>query len=179
MKLDFSVDYMNILESDEDTALVELYLLHTGKNRNQFIIDRDVVEKAIPTFYNKPIIYRLNNELIPDMATDVLEHGTVEDRAMRVAGTIPESAPMEFVERDGKEYLRTKGVIYKIYQPSLMKILANRNGNMKVSIEIYVTDKEEDEDGTWIVNDFKFEGVALLGEGISHAKTQEILWRVS
>ena len=166
MLLDFAIDYMKILEADDDIALVELDLLHTGKNRNQYYIGRDAVEKAIPTIFNKPIIYRLNNEFIPDMATDVVEHGTAEDRSMRIAGTIPESAPMEFVKRNGKEYLRTRGVIYKIYQSSLMNILQNRNGNMKVSIEIYVTDKEEDEDGTWIVNDFKFEGVALLGEGI-------------
>lgn len=166
MKLDFSVDYMKILESDNDTTLVELDLLHTGKNRNQYVINRDVVEKAIPTIYNKPIIYRLNNEFIPSLATDVLEHGTIEDRAMRIAGTIPESATMEFIERDGKEYLRTKGIIYKIYQPSLMNILKNRDGNMKISIEIYVNDKEEDEDGAWIVKDFKFEGVALLGADV-------------
>ena len=166
MKIDFSIDYMKVLESDEDTTLVELDLLHTGKNRNQYTIGREAVERAIPTIYNKPIIYRLNNEFIPELATDVVEHGTLEDRTMRVAGTIPESATMEFVKRDGKEYLRTKGVIYKIYQPSLMNILQNRNGNVKVSIEIYVTDKEEDEDGSWIINDFKFEGVALLGANI-------------
>ena len=166
MKLDFAVDYMKILETDEDTALVELYLLHTGKNRNQYIINREAVEKALPTFYNKPIIYRLNNEFIPSMATDVLEHGTVEDRGMRIAGVIPESAPMEFVEMNGKEYLRTKGVIYKIYQPSLMNILTNRGGNVKVSIEIYVTDKFEEEDGSWNITEFKFEGVALLGADI-------------
>ena len=166
MKLDFAVDYMSILESDDDTALVELDLLHTGKNRNQYYIGREAVEKALPTFYNKPIIYRLNNEFMPELATDVVEHGTVEERTMRIAGTIPESAPMEFVERNGKEYLRTKGVIYKIYQPSLMNILKNRNGNVKVSIEIYVTDTEEMEDGTLAVNDFRFEGVALLGEKI-------------
>lgn len=166
MKIDFAVDYMKILESDEDITLVELDLLHTGKNRNQYVINREAVEKAIPSIFNKPIIYRLNNEFIPDMATDVVEHGTIEDRTMRIAGVIPESAPMEFVQRNGKEYLRTRGVIYKIYQPSLLNILQNRNGNMKVSIEIYVEDKEEDEDGAWVVNDFKFEGVALLGEGI-------------
>ena len=166
MRVDFSIDYMKILEADEDTALVELDLLHTGKNRNQYYIGKEAVEKAIPTMYNKPIIYRLNNEFIPEMSTDVVEHGTMEDRSMRIAGTIPESAPMEFVQRDGKEYLRTKGVIYKIYQPSLMNILKNRNGNVKVSIEIYVTDHSEDTDGSWIINDFRFEGVALLGEGI-------------
>lgn len=166
MKLDFAVDYMSILESDDDTAIVELDLLHTGKNRNQYYIGRDAVEKALPTFYNKPIIYRLNNEFMPELATDVVEHGTIEERTMRIAGTIPESAPMEFVERDGKEYLRTKGVIYKIYQPSLMNILQNRDGNVKVSIEIYVTDKDEMEDGTLEVKDFRFEGVALLGENI-------------
>lgn len=166
MIVDFTIDYMKVLEADDDIALVELDLLHTGKNRNQYDISKEAVEKAIPTIYNKPIIYRLNNEFIPDMATDVVEHGTIEDRTMRIAGVIPESAPMEFIKRNGKEYLRTRGVIYKIYQSSLMNILQNRDGNVKVSIEIYVTDKEESEDGVWLVNDFKFEGVALLGEGI-------------
>lgn len=166
MKLDFAIDYMNILEADDDTTLVELYLLHTGKNRNQYIIEKEAVEKAIPSIYNKPIIYRLNNEFMPSMATDVVEHGTVEDRGMRIAGVIPESAPMEFVEMNGKEYLRTKGVIYKIYQPSLMNILANRGGNVKISIEILVLDSFEEEDGSWNVTDFKFEGVALLGKDI-------------
>ena len=50
MKLDFAVDYMKILETDEDTALVELYLLHTGKNRNQYIINREAVEKHFQHF---------------------------------------------------------------------------------------------------------------------------------
>ena len=56
MKIDFSIDYMKVLESDEDTTLVELDLLHTGKNRNQYTIGREAVERAIPTIYNKPII---------------------------------------------------------------------------------------------------------------------------
>ena len=166
MTLNFEVDYMKILEADDDVSIVELDLLHTGKNRNQYIIDKEAVEKALPTFYNKPIIYRLDNEFIPSLANDVVEHGTEQDRTMRIAGVIPESAPMTFVKRDGKEYLRTKGIIYKIYQPSLMNILANRDGNVKVSIEIAVMDKFEDEDGAWNVTDFVFEGVALLGANI-------------
>ena len=166
MTLNFEVDYMKILEADDDVSIVELDLLHTGKNRNQYIIDKEAVEKALPTFYNKPIIYRLDNEFIPSLANDVVEHGTEQDRTMRIAGVIPESAPMTFVKRDGKEYLRTKGIIYKIYQPSLMNILANRDGNVKVSIEIAVMDKFEEEDGTWNVTDFVFEGVALLGANI-------------
>ena len=164
MRLDFSLDTIEILKQDPDCMMVRLALLHEGVNRNNCDISHEAVLKSIPTIFNKPIVYRLNNKYFPLDSTDVLEHSREEDTTMMQAGIIPESAPMEFVERNGKVYLETVGVIHKIYNPTLTDILHRRNGNMKVSIEIKVPAGERDINGILKVDEFIFLSVCLLSE---------------
>lgn len=166
MRLNFSLDGIELLEQDSDCMMVKLALLHEGVNRNQCDISHEAVLKSIPTIYNKPIVYRLNNKFIPLSSTDVLEHSHDEDTTMMQAGIIPESAPMNFVERDGRTYLETIGVIHKIYNPTLTNIVKNRGGEMKVSIEIKIPLGERDEDGILKVDEFIFLSVCLLAEEV-------------
>lgn len=169
MKLEFTLDYINILENDNDVSIVQLDLLHLGENRNKCDISRDCIDKSIKTFFNKPIIYRLNNKFFIGESTDVVEHARneEEEKTTFIAGTIPESSPVEFVDRDDKTYVRMVGVIHKLYQKTLMNILENRNGEVKVSIELKVVDGYQNEDGILIINEFKLLSVCLLGEGIN------------
>lgn len=164
MKLDFALDNIELLKQDSDCMMVRLALLHEGENRNQCDITHEAVVKSIPTIYNKPIVYRLNNKYFPLSSTDVLEHSREQDTTMMQAGSIPESAPMEFVERNGKVYLETIGIIHKIYNPTLVKILKNRNGTMKVSIEIKIPAGERNERGILKIDEFIFMSVCLLSE---------------
>lgn len=164
MILNFSVDAINLLEQDNDCMMVKLRLLHEGVNRNKCDITHDAVLKSLPTIYNKPIIYRLNNSIDPLRSTDVVEHARGTDTTMMQAGQIPESASMEFVQSEGKTFLDTVGVIHKIYNPTLVYILRKRKGNVKVSIEIKITDGERLDNGILVVNEFVFLSVCLLAE---------------
>lgn len=164
IKIDFSLDTIEILEQDPDCMMVRLALLHEGVNRNNCDISHEAVLRSIPTIFNKPIVYRLNNKYFPLHSTDVLEHSHEEDTTMMQAGIIPESAPMNFVERNGRTYLETVGVIHKIYNPTLVEIIKNRNGEMKVSIEIKIPLGERDETGVLKVDEFIFLSVCLLSE---------------
>lgn len=164
LNLEFSLDAIEILEQDPDCMITRLALLHEGVNRNMCDISHEAVLRSIPTIYNKPIVYRLNNKYFPLHSTDVLEHSHEEDTTMMQAGIIPESAPMEFVERNGKVYLETVGVIHKIYNPTLVEIIKNRQGEMKVSIEIKVPVGERDVNGVLKVDEFTFLSVCLLSE---------------
>lgn len=166
MRLDFSLDGIELLEQDSDCMMVKLALLHEGVNRNRCDISHEAVLKSIPTIYNKPIVYRLNNKYLPLSSTDVLEHSHEEDTTMMQAGIIPESAPMNFVERNGRVYLETVGVIHKIYNPTLTQIIKNRNGKMKVSIEIKIPLSERDDSGILKVDEFIFLSVCLLAEDV-------------
>lgn len=167
LKLEFGLDYFQILEQDDDCMLVNLDLLHLGKNRNMCDISKECVEKSLPTFFNKPIIYRLNSKYYPQSSTDVVEHArnAEEEKLMYIAGTIPESSPVQYVERNKKTYLRMAGVIHKHYQPILMRILKNRSGEMKVSIEIKAKG-EKNEEGIFVIDRFIFMAVCLLSKDV-------------
>lgn len=167
INIEFNLDYLNILKEDDDCMLVQLDLLHLGINRNRCDISKECVDKSLPTIFNKPIIYRLNNKFSPENSTDVVEHARndYEDKTVYIAGTIPESSPVEYVDRDDKTYLRMMGIIHKIYQPVLVNILKKRNGNVKVSIEIKAKGIVNSEK-IFVIEEFIFESVCLLGEGI-------------
>jgi hypothetical protein len=176
IELEFSLDSLKILEEDEDCSIVQLDLLHLGTNRNKCNISKECVEKSLPTFFNKPIIYRLNNQYFPEQSTDVVEHARNEEQenTTYIAGTIPESSTVQYIDRDGKTYLRMIGVIHKLYQPILLNILKKRNGETKVSIELKVIEGKQDVEGILVIDSFKFLSVCLLGtfikEGIENSQ---------
>ena len=175
--IEFSTNYMNILHSDDDVVIVKLRLMHTGENRNKCDISTDSVLASINTFYNKPIIYELNNKYTPKLSNDVGDHNrSTIDSTMNIAGSIIESGGYELVKEDGKEYLYMVGVIHKIYQPLLTKIINDRKGELKVSIELLPIKAFQREDGVLVIEEFKLLSVCLLGrnvmEGIEGSKMQ-------
>lgn len=167
----FYVDYsvknnlFSIYENDPDTIIVKMQLLHTGWNINQTYISKEAVEKSKHTIYNKPIIYTLNSTM-PSLASDVEEHNTGFDD-MRIAGQVPYNSTFEW-DKDymNRDILLCDGIIHKVYQPALLSILKNRDGEMKVSIEIVVTDGYFDNDDRLVVDSFRLRGICLLGMGI-------------
>ena len=101
--------------------IVSLRLLHTGRNANRVDLPKLGVEDSIPTFWNKPIIYKFNNEYFP---TDVDDHNTSKENSfMNIAGSIIESGGYKWVREDEVDYLEFIGVIHKIYQ--LQNLLAH------------------------------------------------------
>lgn len=169
IEFEYDIDCMQTLIEDDDMTIVSLDLLHLGTNRNRTNISKECVEKSLLSFFNKPIIYRLNNNYNAPSSTDVTEHARTdkEEKTTLIGGIIPESSPISYVERDGRTYLRMTGVVYKLYQQTLYKILKNRNGNLKVSIEILPLVAEFDENKILCIKEFKFLSVCLLGENIS------------
>lgn len=172
INLRFSLDKDNfsILENDEYCSIASIDFLHLGVNRNQCDISQECVEKSLDSFYNKPLLCILNNSVIPEFSTDFKEHAQSvdEENKMIALGTIPESSQFKFIERDnGKIYLNAKVVIWKNYFPVIMDILENRNGNVKVSIELAVINGEQDENtGILRIDEFRLLSCVLLGEDI-------------
>ena len=164
--LEFELDSLQTLREDDDLALATIDLLHLGVNRNSCNISKECVEASKNSFYNKPIIYRYNNKMSPKLATDFEEHSRDGDPTMNIAGHIPYNSNIEYVERDGKTYVRVMCIIHKVYLPSLMRILSRKDGSTKVSIEIAVLDGDKGDNGILDIHAFKLRGVCLLGEEI-------------
>ena len=96
-KITFSTNNLEILQQDDDVMIVSLRLLHTGRNANRVDLPKLGVEDSIPTFWNKPIIYKFNNEYFP---TDVDGHNTSRENSfMNIAGSIIESGATSGLEK--------------------------------------------------------------------------------
>lgn len=162
-----NLDKIKLLEEDDDIMLVDLWLLHEGRNRNKCDLKKEVIEEAIPSFYNKFIVYKFDNSYYP---TDVVEHNkSLNDTSMNIAGIILKDTGYKWVKKNGKNYLVMCGAISKVYQPILANIIKKRGGNMKISIEILLPEddvKNKDEDGYIVPSFIRLRGVALLGQNI-------------
>lgn len=162
---------VDLLYDDDDIMIVSLDLFHIDEdgecNRNNCNISKAVAEKSLSTFKNKPIIARFDSNF-KDFVTDVTEHArnAKEEFEMRVVGHIPSDARIKFVERDnGKTYCNVEGIIQKKYLPQLVDIIKNNDGEMKISIEINVAGKEN-EDGVLVINKMKLLGICLLSNKV-------------
>lgn len=172
VKIEFSLseDNFKLLENDGYCSIAEIDFLHLGVNRNNCNISKECVEKSLNSFYNKPLLAILNNDFIPSMSTDFVEHARKEEEAKRFIafGTIPESSTFSFVTREnGKTYLTAKVVIWKNYFPIIMNILKNRGGSVKVSIELAVIKGEQNNiTGILDIDEFRLLSCVMLGADI-------------
>lgn len=172
VNLQFSLnsDNFRLLENDGHCSIAEIDFLHLGLNRNKCNITEECINKSLQSFYNKPLLCILDNSILPSLSTDFKEHAYSEEEKKKFIafGTIPESSTFRFIERENeKTYLTAKVVIWKNYFPIIMNILKRREGNVKVSIELYVVDGEQDKTtGILNINEFKLLSCVLLGEGI-------------
>lgn len=175
MEKRFEIDFMQEIFKDDYCSVYEVLLLHTGENRNKCDISKQAVELSLPSFYNKPLYALLNNNYSKSNSDDFANHYVDSDdiryknydvEDICIFGMIPESAPMDWIQKDGREYLRTQAIVWKNYCGVINDILQRRDGNVKVSIEICLEDFEEKPNGITIINKFKLLCVTMLGEKV-------------
>jgi len=175
MKKNFELDLMQEIFNDDYCSIYEVLLLHTGINRNGFNISKDAVIKSLPSFFNKPLYALLDNNFNKSNSKDFTNHYMDDDALCTmnynvedvcIFGVIPESAPMEWIEKDGREYLKTQAIVWKNYCGVINDILQRRDGNVKVSIEIFLEEYEKQESGIVDINKFKFLCVTMLGADV-------------
>jgi hypothetical protein len=171
----FEIDFMQEIFNDDYCSVYEVLLLHIGENRNKCDISKKAVELSLPSFYNKPLYALLNNNYNKANSDDFANHYVDSDdiryknydvEDISIFGMIPESAPMDWIQKDNKEYLRTQAIVWKNYCGVVNDILQKRDGNVKVSIEICLEDFEEKPNGITVINKFKLLCVTMLGEKV-------------
>ena len=163
----------NIREVNSSFAVGSLKVLYTGANRNGSIIDRDVIEAALPSLYNVPIVchYDFDENMIGghDVAVARNQDGELRLRILtEPCGVVPDHAVFHFeneVDEAGveHEYLVIDGVILWKRQDVYKHIVNDLNGCVKHSMEITVNDGASDPDaGMFRITDFEFTALCLL-----------------
>lgn len=163
-------------EGNKDLMDVTLKSCHIGLNRNGSHISEENMNKAIPSFANKPILAEIvkDDDGNLDFGTHAIEavedeNGDLKYRYIeKPVGIVPESySPRLVYDKEyDKTYLYVNGKIFKLYGNETADILTEKKGT-KVSIEIDIENMAWDAKNNWLdIIDFTFSGVTLLGEKI-------------
>lgn len=149
-------------------------VMHTGANLNKTSFTKDVINKAVPTIANMPILGYVVNEL-DDEDKDFKGHEhelRITDTdvkylyAGQAYGVIPESCnPRWVIKDDGtgteREYLRVDGLIWTKFGDPVDIFTRDVTKNHSVELTDMICEAKRD-DGITPVSSFKFDGCCIL-----------------
>lgn len=169
---------LNIYENEaEDTRFlkVKIWLMHTGENLNGSYFDKPVVEDAVPSLANTPILAYVEDNSEGD--TDFSDHRMVlvkEDGKFQIKyigqaiGVIPTDNNAQFEMRvcdDGveREFLTCEGLVWAKWDDPID--ILNRDLTVSQSMELHddLTGEWQD-DNLFHFTSFKFFGACALGK---------------
>ena len=168
-------------EGDIRFTKVKLWLMHTGLNLNGSVFNKDVVEKAIPTLANTPIMASVSYNF--DGEKDFEGHETdieiTEDGEIKLInstvpfGVIPETNNAKFETRLGddmveREYLACEGILWNKWDDAV-EILQSKGGVTGQSMEISPNYTGYFDGENMIFETFSFYGACLLGDDVTPA----------
>ncbi|MDD4000477.1 MAG: hypothetical protein PHX62_06260 [Bacilli bacterium] len=162
-----------IFEGDDIKFPVEILVMHDKQNLNKSNFEMEAIESAKESIKNIPIlgyIKKIDGTDLKDFAGHEIEL-TFKDGEIKVTylerpiGVIPETNSYEYVEIDGKTYVKVIGYIWKEYLNDGYEILQD-NPNKSVSMEITVDDYEINSDGILDIKAYRYLGVTVLGDSV-------------
>ena len=168
---------VNFDESDKnkDGLLpVHLQSCHTDLNVNGSNIESSVMEAALPSFSNRPIlgyIHKVTTDENPEGQWEFYSHNMHEDENGDVVydeypiGIIPESCNAQLIydEEKKKTYCEVDGYIFEEYSKAAE--ILQREEECSVSVELSIRELSYDAKQKFLnIEDFWFSGVTILGK---------------
>lgn len=163
------------LDKNRDGLLpVHLQSCHTDLNVNGSNIESSVMEAALPSFSNRPIlgyIHKVTTDENPEGQWEFYSHNMHEDENGDVVydeypiGIIPESCNAQLVydEEKKKTYCEVDGYIFEEYSKAAE--ILQREGECSVSVELSIRELSYDARQKFLnIEDFWFSGVTILGK---------------
>ncbi len=153
--------------SKDGLTSVTLQACHTGVNRNKSRITDDVMEKALPSFKNRPILGYIHEV---DGQYEFYDHRMHQDEDgeivydERPVGIISEScdAHLEYDEDKGNTYVVVNGYLFDEY--SKASEILQREGECSCSVELSIREMSySPKEKILNIEDFYFSGVTVLG----------------
>lgn len=159
---------------------VTIDVMHTGDNLNGSTFSKEVVERALDSIKNTPILGYIEQNKNGDLDFKGHEHELQVDEdgikyvyAGSAYGVIPESCNARWVTRDDgtgteREYLRVDGLLWTKFDDSCD--IFTRDGVKAQSMELTDMDGRVDKRGYYIVSKFAFDGCCVLSTTDPHIK---------
>ena len=169
---------INTYEAEDTRFLkVKIWLMHTEENLNGSYFDKSVVEAAIPSLANTPILAYVENN--SEEESDFSDHrmvlvkkeGKYDIKYMGQAiGVIPQDNNAQFEKRvcdDGieREFLTVDGLVWTKFDDPIE--IFNRDTEKAQSMELHDNyEGEWGEDGLFHFTKFSFYGACALGKDV-------------
>ncbi len=157
-KVNFAIDKMKILQevSDDQLALVEVYVCHDNMNAHELPIDIKALKQAESTLFNKFLVAGFDGY-------DFTNHA----KKQLIVGFFPKENSVRYEEvadKDGniKTYFVAQAIMSKIYATWAYELFLEDNYK-EVSMEISVLEKEKRDDGYQWITSYLYNGVTILG----------------
>lgn len=159
-------------ESQNGLMPVKLQACHINKNANNSSISAEVMTKALPSIYNRPILANIHQ--LDDGTWDFKSHdmelvededGAYVEYIEQPVGIIPESgnAHLEYDADKDQTFVVVNGYIFEEYSRACD--IMRTKGATKVSVELYINDLSYNaQDECLSINDFHFLGITALGK---------------
>lgn len=176
------VKFDNSDNSKDGLKPVHLQACHTLQNLNGSNIDDSVMEAALPSFSNRPIlgyIHKVYTDEHPDGQWEFYSHNMHEDENGDIVydevpvGVIPESCNAQLVydEEKKKTYCEVDGYIYEEYSKAAE--ILEREEECSVSVELSIRELSYNAKDKYLnIEDFWFSGVTILGRTPSGQKVK-------
>lgn len=171
------ITFQKLENVDDRFMRVKIWLMHLGENLNGSYFSKEVVEKAIPTLANTPILgyIEVNSEGELDFSDHrqvlVVEKGEHKIKYIgQAVGVIGESNDAKFenkVDDDGVErtYLTCTGLLWRKWDDPIN--IMDRDEIKGQSMELHHDyEGEFKEDGLFHFTKFKFFGACILGKDV-------------
>ena len=151
-----------------------LMACHTELNRNKSFIEESVMNNALASFSNRPILGYIHQ--LEDGTWNFWDHRmSIEEDGDETRieylespiGVIPEScnAHLEYDEEHDKNYVVVNGFLYDDYGNRAIEIIQENGGNVDVSVELAINSMSYNAKENYLnIEDFTFMGVTCLGK---------------
>lgn len=170
--------------SNDDTRFLNIVIdvLHTGKNLNNSVFEKDVVDSCIDSIKNTPVLGFIKYDSVTqekdfkghEHVITRTENGVEEKYLGKAFGVIPESCNPRWITKmcsDGqeREFLQVDALMWEKFDDATS--ILYRDGEKAESMELEVSSVEgyEDDDGVFHFESFRFDGACILGEGVQPA----------
>ena len=166
------------LQADDIKIPVEILVMHDKVNLNKSnfefdVIDSDITKESIKNIPILGYIKKIDGSDTQDFSGHEMEicfkNGEIKIIYLeRPIGVIPETNNYEYVEVNGKKYVKVIGYLWKDYINDGYEIL-QENPQKSVSMEIVVDAYEVRKDGIVDIKAYRYTGITILGDNINPA----------
>ena len=176
--LNLPLSYEQTGFQDERFTKVRVKVMHNGLNLNNSNFSDESIGKASPSLRNIPLlafVKKTDGSGEADFAGHEFEFKITEDGIKyvylgRPIGMIPETNNYSYEEdEEGVKFVSADAYIWNQYANEALDII-QRDGGKSVSMEISVDNYEvDDKAGVMDITDFKYTGIAILGDDVQPA----------